>query len=63
MGFEVAKTIFRNRNFPTILTFVLAIIAFSLSLVALLSTGEQGALKGYDILMASPLFPHIRGLT
>lgn len=47
---DVAKGILMSRNFPPLRTLLSAIIAFSLSLVTLLSSGEKGALNEYAIL-------------
>jgi hypothetical protein len=40
-----------NDKLPPILTFVSAVIAFSLSLVALLSGAEKGQLQDYEVVV------------
>jgi hypothetical protein len=42
-----------NDKLPPVLTFFSAVIAFSLSLVALLSGAEKGQLQNYEVVIVS----------
>jgi hypothetical protein len=48
---SLLSRIFLNDKLPLILTFISAVIAFSLSLVALLPGAEKGQLQNYEVVI------------
>jgi hypothetical protein len=52
---SLISRIFPNDKLPPILTLIVAVIAFSLSLVALLSGAEKGQLQNHEVVIVRPL--------
>jgi hypothetical protein len=51
---SLISRIFLNDKLPLILTFISAVIAFFLSLVALLSGAKKGQLQDYEVVIVRP---------
>jgi hypothetical protein len=57
------RRLLANDKLVALITFLSAAVAFSLSLVALLSGGGNGKLQNYDVVMVSCHCPRLLGPT